>query len=205
MKNIYTNTNSTFTAANGETVRYSEVFEAIRKSVEFYGRTMGRDLSEEELEDLFGDCVLKAIKYSGSYDPSKSTPKAWARQIVANTQKDAYRRHCRDAAMFIHPISYRNSEDEAAESYFDTVSGGRRADQEIETREALERIYGALGPLSDRQRRVMALQIDTIKPKKMAEIIGCTPDAASILLHRARKAVRKTLGKGFLSENGIAA
>ena len=61
MENIYTNTNATFTTANGETVSYQEIFESVRKSVEIYGKAGGRDLSAEELEDLFQDSILKAL------------------------------------------------------------------------------------------------------------------------------------------------
>lgn len=44
-----------------------------------------------------------------------------------------------------------------------------------------------------------------MKPKKMAEQIGCTADAAATLLHRARKTLKRMLGTRFLAEYGIAA
>ena len=75
MENIYTNTNATFTTANGETVSYQEIFESVRKSVEIYGKAGGRDLSAEELEDLFQDSILKALKYCNRFtlrNPSDS-------------------------------------------------------------------------------------------------------------------------------------
>ena len=40
---------------------------------------------------------------------------------------------------------------------------------------------------------------------EMAELIGCTADAAATLLCRARKALKKVLGSSFLAEYGIAA
>ena len=44
-----------------------------------------------------------------------------------------------------------------------------------------------------------------MKPQKMAEVIGCTADAAGTRLFRARNALFKRLGKPFLSEYGIVA
>lgn len=206
MKNIYTNTNATFTAANGQTISYSEIFDTIRKSVEFYGRKGGRDLSTEELEDLFEDCILKALKYCKSYDPSKATANAWARQIVANAQRDAFRRHCRDVSMFVKPIVRgKKDDDEPTESFFDTVEGGFSTDGEMETSEAMERIINAINSLSENYRFIISLHLEGMKPKKMAELIGCTADAASILLCRARKALRKALGRRFLAQYGLAA
>lgn len=72
MKNIYTNTNATFTTANGVTVSYQEVFESVRKSIEIYAKTKGRALSSEELEDLFQDSIFKALKYCKEFDPTKA-------------------------------------------------------------------------------------------------------------------------------------
>ena len=87
MENIYTNTNATFTTANGETVSYQEIFESVRKSVEIYGKAGGRDLSAEELEDLFQDSILKALKYCKRFDPTKAQAKTWASRIAFNETK----------------------------------------------------------------------------------------------------------------------
>ena len=55
MKSICTSTKATFITAGGEKVSYQEIFEAIRKSVEIYGKNAGRPLGAEALEDLFQD------------------------------------------------------------------------------------------------------------------------------------------------------
>ena len=44
-----------------------------------------------------------------------------------------------------------------------------------------------------------------LSPKEMAEIIGCTPSAASTLLCSAKKALTKALGTHFLREYGMCA
>ena len=63
----------------------------------------------------------------------------------------------------------------------------------------------AIGSLSENYRFIISLQMEGMKPKKMAELIGCTADAAATLLCRARKALKRMLGTRFLAEYGIAA
>lgn len=204
MENIYTNTNATFTTANGETVSYQEIFESVRKSVEIYGKAGGRDLSAEELEDLFQDSILKALKYCGAFDSSKSQAKTWASRIAFNAQRDAYREHNKQIAKFVHPDTL-SDEEELNVSFFDRVAGGYSADREVEGNEAVERIMNAIGSLNENYQFIISLQLEGMKPKKMAELIGCTADAAATLLCRARKALKKVLGTRFLAEYGIAA
>ena len=205
MENIYTNTNATFTTANGETVSYQEIFESVRKSVEIYGKAGGRDLSADELEDLFQDSILKALKYCRSFDPTKAQVKTWAGRIAFNAQRDAYREHNKHLARFVRPDAIDKEADEPVGSFFDKVPGGFSADREVEGSEAMDRIMNAIGSLNENYQFIISLQLEGMKPKKMAELIGCTADAAATLLCRARKALKKVLGKRFLAEFGIAA
>ncbi|MDO4214119.1 MAG: sigma-70 family RNA polymerase sigma factor [Bacteroidales bacterium] len=206
MKNIYTNTYATFTTANGETVSYQEIFESVRKSVETYGKAGGRDLSAEELEDLFQDSILKALKYCNRFDPAKAQAKTWANRIALNAQRDAFREHNKHLARFVRPWG-NSSEDEELDysSFFDNLPGGYSADREVEGSEAMDRIENAISSLNENYQFIISLQLEGLKPKKMAELIGCTANAASTLLCRARKALKKVLGSSFLAVYGIAA
>lgn len=201
MENIYTNTNATFTTANGETGSYQEIFESLRKSNEIYCKTSGRDLSAE---DLFQDSTLKALKYCRTFDSSKSQAKTWAGRIAVNAQRDAYREHNKRLVRFVH-IPTISDEEEHEETFFDRVPGGYSADREVEGKEAVDRIMNAIASLNENYQRIISLHLKGMKPKKMAELIGCTADAAATLLCRARKALKKALGTQFLSEYGIAA
>ena len=206
MKKFNTTTSATFTTANGETVSYQEIFESVRKSVEIYGKTGGRDLSAEELEDLFQDSILKALKYCGAFDASKSQAKTWAGRIAFNAQRDAFREHNKHVARFVRPRGYRSEDEEIDNSsFFDNLHGGYSADRGVEGSEAMDRIENAIGSLNENYQFIISLQLEGLKPKKMAELIGCTADAASTLLCRARKALKKVLGSSFLAEYGIAA
>ena len=204
MKNIYTNTNATFTTANGEIVSYQEIFESVRKSVETYGKAGGRDLSAEELEDLFQDSILKALKYCNRFDPAKAQAKTWANRIAFNAQRDAFREHNKHLARFVRPEAL-DEDGEPDGSFFDEVSDGYSADREVEGNEAMDRIENAISSLNENYQFIISLQLEGLKPKKMAELIGCTADAASTLLCRARKTLKKVLGSSFLAVYGIAA
>lgn len=204
MKTIYTNTHATFTTANGETVSYQEVFESIRKSVEIYGKTGGRSLSAEDLEDLFQDSILKALKYCRTFDPSKSQVKTWAGRIAFNAQRDAFREHNKHNALFVHPTTQFN-EERLEGSYFDMVAGGHLASHEVEGKEAMDRIMRAIGSLNENYQFIISLKSEGMTPRKMAKLIGCSASAAYTLLCRARKALKKVLGTEFLAEYGIAA
>jgi RNA polymerase sigma factor (sigma-70 family) len=205
MKDIYTRTNAAFTTVNGEYVPYQEVFDSIKRSVEIYGRTGGKDLSAQELEDLFQDCVLKALKYKESYDPNKAKPQTWAGKIAKRAQWDAFREHNRLLDTYVHPNPPHSDKDEETIGFFDQLDGGFATDGEVETSEAMERIQSAISSLSENYQFIISLQMNGLKPKKMAELIGCTSDAAATLLCRARKALKKALGAEFLADYGIAA
>ena len=203
MENIYTHTTATFTTANGETLSCEEIFESVRKSIEIYSKKGGRDLSAEELEDLFQDSIYKALRYCETFDSGKSKLSTWASRIAENAQRDAFREHNRRVALFVHSEGY-GEDAEPEGSIFDCIPSGDSADRESEESEAMDRIMEAIGSLKENYRFIITLQLDGMKPKKMAEVIGCSADAASILLFRARKALKRALGSSFLAEYGIA-
>ena len=205
MENIYTHTSATFTTANGETVSYEDIFESVRKSVEVYRKAGGRDLSVEELEDLFQDSVLKAIRYCKSFDPLKASAKTWASRIAQNAQRDAYKEHNRQAAIFVHAASSKKKDDDESIRSLKDTEGGCEADRKVESDEAMERIMNAISSLKENYQLIISLHLDGMTPKDMAEVIDCSASAAATLLFRARKALKKALGQSFLSNYGIAA
>ena len=205
MENIYTTTKATFTTANGQTVSYQEIFDAVRTNVEIYGRTGGRLLDADDLEDLFQDSILKTLKYCGSFNPSRAQTKTWARRIAENCRKDAFKKVCKRRVAFV-PLESQNWDgDEYIDSDIEFVAGGYGADREVESGEAMELIQRTIDSLSENYRFIISLHMDGMRPRHMAEFIGCTAEAATTLLCRARKALKRALGSSFLSDYGIAA
>lgn len=198
MEKIYTATKATFTTESGKTISYQEIFDSVRTNVEVYGKTGGRELSAEELEDLCQDSILRTLKYRGSFDPAKSSAKTWASRIAGNARKDAYKEHQKQLVTYVHPRTYLDKDD-ASRSFFDTVEGGREASFDIESKEAVGAIYSAIDSLNEKYRLVIYLHLEGLTAKQMANKIGCPVRDVHTLLCRARKALRKTLDNGLLA------
>lgn len=205
MEKIYTNTNATFTAANGEVVSYQEVFDSVRKNIAKYATEKGRLMSAEDLEDIFQESILKALMYSNSFNPDKAKVQTWASRIAKNSQIDAYKRKVKRECTFVPLESSTTDDDKYIAAEVESAAGGYWADHDLEVSENYHRIENAINSLQESYRFIISLQLEKMKPKDMAKIIGCTADAASTLLCRARKALKKALGRDLLAEYGIAA
>lgn len=205
MEKIYTNTNATFVTADGQTVSYKEIFDSVRKSVAIYGRHSGCILNAADLEDLFQDSILRALKYQNSFNLDKSLPRTWASRIVWNCQTDAYNRVVKHMATTIPLVSYDENGDEYIDPDIESIAGRHDACRAMESRETIDRINAAIASLSESYQFILSLQIEGMRPRQMAKLTGCSPNAAATLLSRARKALKKALGGKFLSQYGIAA
>lgn len=205
MEKIYTNTNATFTAANGEVVSYQEVFDSVRKNIAKYATEKGRLMSAEDLEDIFQESILKALMYSNSFNPDKAKVQTWASRIAKNSQIDAYKRKVKRECTFVPLESSNTDDDKYIAAEIESAAGGYWADHDLEVSENYHRIENAINSLKESYRFIISLQLEKMKPKDMAKIIGCTADAASTLLYRAHKALKKALGRDLLAEYGIAA
>ena len=89
-----TSANSAFTTVNGNTVNMKDVFEGIVNQVGAYARKGGREMPEEDLEDLRQEAFRKALISQGSYDPKKSNgcPQAYGAAISRRLEWDEYRK-----------------------------------------------------------------------------------------------------------------
>ena len=232
MEKIYTHTNATFVTASGETVPYEEIFESIRKSTEVYGTEKGWYMSVKDLEDLLQDSILKAIKYHGSFDSSKSLAKTWAGRIAANAQKDALESYNRRYMLKVEKEDGQDGSSDSGEErkeeyvrrlvpltkvsddgteYIDPkvemyAGYGYEADRKLESSEALERIGKAIASLPESYQLIISLRMEEeMQPRDIAKVLGCSAQNAATLLCRARKALGKALGRDFLAAYGIAA
>ena len=193
---LYTHTNETFTTKRGKQVRYQEILVGIDNEVRRYGYKGGRGLVKEDLEDLRQDAFRKAVVSKGSYDPEKchDCPKAYGYSIAVHCENDAFRKAVRRASTFT-PYEVQ---DEDGENHIPILFSGYRgdefkADRDLDTEEAMSYINGKIASLG---------KIQGIKPQKIAKILGCTPNAVSSRLCRAKQALAEALGAKFLSEYG---
>jgi len=209
MKKSYkTTTNETFTTRDGRIVRYEEIFEGIGKNVGFYGATGGKDMSKEDLEDIFQDTALKVLSSQENFDLDKchGRPQAYGSRAATFQEYDAFRKAEKYRKTFTS-IVRTNEDDEECESQAILGSSGDEyePDRQLESKEAQAYIWDKMGSLSEKYRRVLELAADGYKPREMAKILGCESQEVSMTLFRARQALKKALGPKFLRRYGCCA
>ena len=207
MENNYNTTNATVSTNSFDSnFPEVEIMDLARKSCQVYRNTRDWRMCEEDLEDLIQDTVYKAVKYWNSFDPSKSLLGTWVSRIARNCWNDAYRKEMRRLDTFEPLVSENKEGDEYIDSEIEFAAGGYSADRELESKEAVDRINSVVDSLPENQGYILSLSVNEgLKPRHMAEQIGCSAGAASTLLCRARKTVAKGLGKDFLADYGFAA
>lgn len=113
-------------------------------------------------EDLMQDTFVKATRAIGGY--RGGDPKSWLFAIARNTFIDQTRRR--------RPLPVADIEESSV------------ADPDVAEIDAIER---ALQSLPDRQRTALLLaDRGGLPPAEVAAILGITPGAAKVLVHRAR-------------------
>ena len=183
-----------------------EAMDYATRSCEVLARTGEWRMTDVALEDLIQDTIFKALKYWDSYDPAKSKLSTWISRIAKNCYKDASDKEMRRRMMFRSLDARPRKDDEDSAPVREFAANWGEADREAETNEAVDHIEDVIDSLPENQRYILGLHLnEEMKPRQMAEQIGCTANAASLHLCRARKTVRERLGEEFLADYGFAA
>lgn len=179
---------------------------AAQKSCLILASKGSRWMSEDDLEDLFQDTVLKAVKYWKSYSPAKSKLSAWVNGIAVNCYKDALKKETRRRAVFI-PLETTNEEgDVYIDPAIEASACGCETCCEVESNEALDQIRGAVESVSGKPGDMLRLNLkEDLSTREMADLTGCSSGVVSTSLSRGRAAVRARLGDDFLREYGHVA
>jgi len=205
MKGISTSTTDTFITSSGETVRYEDIFEGILKNIETYGTSGGSRLRGDTLKDIFQNAALRAVRSHGTYDESLSAPSTWGSRIAGNCETDTFRVELKRGALF-SPLGENGigAEDSVGGAAARLSGDEYEADRSIRSAEAERYILSAIASLNESYRDIITLRLLGLKVSGMARVLGCPPGVASTKLCRARKALRRALGKEFLGEFGYA-
>lgn len=189
-----TSANSAFTTVNGNTVNMRDVFEGIVKQVGAYARKGGREMPEEDLEDLRQEAFRKALISQGSYDPKKSNgcPQAYGAAISRRLEWDEYRkmnsRKARLSSIDALPLEMEGE--------------GFGASSGLESEEAVSYIEETLSKMKESHRTVLQMALEGYSADEMAESLDCSVGAVYTRLCKARKAFAAALGRKFLSGYG---
>lgn len=191
----------------GNDTLINEILSAVHKCNEYYARTGGRYLTKEDLEELNSKTIEKILESLHTYDPTKSKLSTWVSKLARNCQVDAFREAKKRRSMFVsYDSTYVDEEgDEHIDSSIECAMSGFEADRELESREAVSHILLVLDTLNPKQREVVDLTMDEVKPRQMADQLGCSPNAAATRLCKARQNVKQRLGEDFFADNDFAA
>lgn len=163
-------------------------------------------ISDEDLEDLFQNIIMRAETYKNSYSPAKSKLGAWVNRIAVNCYKDALKKEMRRRAVFI-PLETTNEEgDVYIDPAVEASACGCETCCEVESNEALDRIRGAVKSVSGKPGDMLRLNLkEDLSTREMADLTGYSSGVVSTSLSRGRAAVRARLGDDFLREYGLVA
>ena len=203
MKNIYTRSNECFSTPAGIVVSYEEILTILKKNVEYYGRTRGKELPEEELKDLFEDCILKILKLKDTFDPRQSKLSTWVSIIAEGRIKDAFKKYSRRRGN-VSLVWEDDKGNDYIPCFVENAAGlGDSPDRIVEITEVSERVRCAINSLPDNYRKVLYHTEMGRKPKEIASLLGCSAGNVSVTLNRARKALLKKLGYQSFKDLGL--
>lgn len=90
MKNTYTHTADTFTAANGEIFNANQVLATVNKTMDLVLRKKGWRLYSEDRQDIFQDISEKLGLNFGTFNPEKGKLSVWLYSTVSNALVDFF-------------------------------------------------------------------------------------------------------------------
>lgn len=190
-------TNDVFTDVNGVSIPYSAVFAGINRSIEVFAATKGHSLTVTDKDDIFQNAACKATMYSNKYDSKKSSPATWSGSIAWNCACDFLAKKLGTDTISINDLEWNDEEggirhNAEVEMY---RSNDYAADKPVEMRETKRRLEEAKNGLNERSRKILEMTEDGLKPRQIAEILGCTPGAVSVILCRARRHIEHRLNQ----------
>lgn len=128
-------------------------------------------------EDLAQDAFVEVYIHKERYVPGKASFKTYLYTIGHHKAVDYVRKAQREILT-----------DFGAES--DTVSGAASPEVHLLEQEGKEELYRALETLKEEYQRILVLtELEGMKLKEAAKIMGKTEPQAKVLAHRARKAL----------------
>ncbi len=156
--------------------------------------------NEEEARDVIQDAFLNAFRSLGNFhgDARLST---WLHRIVVNSALMKLRTRKRKPEESIEPLLPAFLADGHYAEKFS--SWGEQADVALSRAETQELVRRHIDQLPDSFRTVLVLRdIEGLDTEETARVLGTTPNAVKIRLHRARAALRTLLaphlGRGEL-------
>jgi RNA polymerase sigma-70 factor (ECF subfamily) len=163
----------------GDRAAFDELVRRHQRAVFFIARRYVRD--DAEAKDLTQRAFVRAFQGVAGLRGSAAF-RTWIYKIVANLALNHLRDHAR----------LRPTEDAGVDVAVEPVGAGRMAAAEDGAR-----LRAAVARLPAKQRLVLELRVyDELPFREVAEVAGCSENAAKVNFHHAVKRLRELLGGG---------
>lgn len=182
---------------------------AVSVYVNSYARKLGNRhfFTKEDIEDITGEVIFKACRSYDRFDSGKSSLMTWVSRIALNCVKDALDYRMKRIGLSEPMYSARSGDDEF--NKFETADPGKgfdtsvwdlvseySTDKDIHQKEFEAVVMGAVGKLSEKNRRFFSMLYDEgLTPKEMAEREGCTADAAAKRIWDIRRILKAAIAE----------
>ncbi len=165
----------------GDTESFGRIFDFYHEKI--YRFVYLKVSTAQDAEDIVAECFLKAWQYIKEGKKIASL-QAFLYQVARNLVVDFYRR--------------KGAPTESLDDVEITIAD--RSDLSLEEKMVLKsdmaKVEGALRTLKDTYREVIVLHfLNELSLSETAKIIGKTPGATRVLLHRGMKALKGVLGE----------
>lgn len=179
--------NSTFKSKDGKEIHYSVLINVVDSYLP-YIKSRHHIMDTSLLDDIRQDALMKIVRSAGSYDSTKGTPDVWARRIARNCAIDAFKYNSHN----VHSVPELCDENHGP-------------DYIISGREGFERIFNLIKSLKNEKFRIaLTMKSSGNDNAEIAKVLGTSVKNATTIVCRARAALKKKLGKEYLSMFGIA-
>lgn len=176
----------------------SDAFEELvgRTSIRLYRAAMRVVHNESDAQEVLQEAYLSAWRGLPRFE-GKSQFASWMYRIVVNHSLMHLRTRSRHPEVAIHDVDHGELDQALAEAVFSSVGREERPDRpdrQIESEELCRRIEVAVDSLTPMQKRTFLLSaVGSASSEDIAARLGVSRPAAKTSLHRARKALRRSL------------
>jgi RNA polymerase sigma-70 factor (ECF subfamily) len=158
--------------AKRDPAAFGELYD--RHFLQIYRFVYSRVRDQTVAEDVTSEVFVKALRSIGRYQDTGRPFSAWLYQISVNAVNDRFR-------------ASRTFED--IDEQRDLTSGGPSIEE-------MRRIWGVVETLPKQQRMAMVLKFqEDMKIEDIAQVMGKTPGAVKLLIHRGVSRVRESVGQ----------
>lgn len=168
--------------ANGDDRAFAAIYDAHR--VRLYRLAYGVLLDPSEARDAVQEAFLKLHQAAPSWEP-QATVGTWLYRVVLNHCLGLKQRFVRFASAIVAP----------------TPVASTTPEKDVAHKEAVRVVERTLADLGIRPRAVACLHLEAeLTPAEIAPLVGMTPNATRVALHRALGQIREALAAAGIEE-----